>query len=83
MAFQASVEAEKWARKDEAVYAVSLRLGFQGELNNGMYLWMFEAMDSSGSALQLLVEYPSVGSRVQSGVFTMAGGWQSALVEKA
>ena len=31
----ASVEAEKWARKDEAVYAVSLRLGFQGELNNG------------------------------------------------
>ena len=27
--------ADKWARKDEAVYAVSLRLGFQGELNNG------------------------------------------------
>ena len=33
----ASVEAEKWARKDEADYAVSLshRLGFQGKLNNG------------------------------------------------
>ena len=37
MAFQASVEAEKWARKGEADYAVSLshRLGFRGELNSG------------------------------------------------
>ena len=37
MAFRASVEAEKWARKGEADYAVSLshRLGFRGELNNG------------------------------------------------
>ena len=25
----ASVEAEKWTRKDEAIYAVSLRLGFE------------------------------------------------------
>ena len=33
----ASVKAKKWARKDEADYAVSLtlRLGFRGELNNG------------------------------------------------
>ena len=32
-----SVKAEKWARKDEADYTVSLshRLGFQGKLNNG------------------------------------------------
>ena len=43
MAFQASVEAEKWARKDEADYAVSLshRLGFRGELNNGTSSCMF------------------------------------------
>ena len=42
MAFRASVEAEKWARKDEADYAVSLshRLGFLGELNNGTSLCM-------------------------------------------
>ena len=33
MAFSRSVEADKWTRKDEAVYAVSLRLSFQGELN--------------------------------------------------
>ena len=51
-----SVKAEKWARKDEAVYAVSLGVGFQGELNiwHLVYLCMFKAMDSSGSALQLL-----------------------------
>ena len=30
MVFSKSVEPEKWTRKDEAVYAVSLRLGFQG-----------------------------------------------------
>ena len=30
----ASVEAVKWARKDEVVYAVSLRLGFRAEQNN-------------------------------------------------
>ena len=37
MAFQLSVEAEKWARKDEVDNAVSLshRLGFLGEQNNG------------------------------------------------
>ena len=35
MVFRASVKAEKWARKDEAVYVVSLRLDIQGELNNG------------------------------------------------
>ena len=34
MVFRASVKAEKWARKDEAVYAVNLRLDIQGELNN-------------------------------------------------
>ena len=33
MVFSKSVEPEKWTTKDEAVYAVSLRLGFQGELN--------------------------------------------------
>ena len=27
--FSKSVEPEKWTRKDEAVYAVSLRLGFK------------------------------------------------------
>ena len=48
----------KWARKDEVVYAVSLRLGFQGELNNGI-MCMFEARDSSDMiALQLLTQYP-------------------------
>ena len=43
MAFRASVEAEKWARKDEADYAVSLshRLGFRGELNNGTLCILF------------------------------------------
>ena len=51
MVFRASVEPEKWARKDEAVYAVSLRLGFQGELNNGMYSCMSKAMDSSGDRI--------------------------------
>ena len=44
---------------------------------------LFEAMDSSDSALQLLTQYPSAGSRVWSGVCTMAEGWQSELVEKA
>ena len=44
---------------------------------------LFEAMDSSDSALQLLMQYLSAGSRVWSGVCTMAGEWQSALVEKA
>ena len=43
----------------------------------------FKTMDSSGSALQLLTQYPSAGSRVYSGVCTVAGEWQSALVEKA
>ena len=62
MAFRASVEAEKWARKDEADYAVSLshRLGFRGELNNGTSSGVsvrFEAMDSSDTALQLLTQY--------------------------
>ena len=33
MVFSKSVEADKWTRKDEAVYAVNLRLGFQGQLN--------------------------------------------------
>ena len=32
---------------------------------------LFEAMDSSDSALQLLTQYPSAGSRVWSGVCTM------------
>ena len=43
MVFRASVEAEKWARKDEADYAVSLshRLSFRGELNNGTSSCMF------------------------------------------
>ena len=67
MAFRASVEVDKWARKDEAVHAVSLRLGFQGELKYSTYSCMFEAMDeSSGSVIarQLLAQYPSAGSRV-------------------
>ena len=38
---------------------------------------MFEAMDSSGNALQLFTQYISAVSRVQSGVCTMAVGWQS------
>ena len=43
MAFRASVETEKWARKDEADYTVSLshRLGFRGEINNGTSSCMF------------------------------------------
>ena len=48
-----------------------------------VYAARLEAMDSRGSALQLSTQYPLAGSRVQSGVFTMAGEWQSALVEKA
>ena len=44
---------------------------------------LFEAVDSSDSALQLLAQYSSAGSRVKSGVCTMAGEWQNALVEKA
>ena len=36
MVFSKSVKADKWTRKDEAVYAVSLRLGFQGKLNIGI-----------------------------------------------
>ena len=48
----------------DAVYAVSVRLGFQGEVNNGMYSCMFKAMDSSGSTLQLPTQYLSAGSRV-------------------
>ena len=55
MGFRASVEAEKWARKDEADDAVRLshRLGFRGELNFFVYV-RFEAMDSTDSAIQLL-----------------------------
>ena len=37
-----------------------------------MYLYMFEAMDSSGGALQLLTQYPLAGSRVKNRVCTMA-----------
>ena len=32
------VKADKWTRKNEAVYAVSLRLGFEGELNIGIHV---------------------------------------------
>ena len=38
---------------------------------------MFEAMDYSGITFQLLTQYLSAGSTVQSGVCTMAVGWQS------
>ena len=73
MAFRASVEAEKWARKDEADYAVSLshRLGFRGELNNGTFSCMFglKPWTPVDSALQLLTQYSPrqvVESRVES-----------------
>ena len=74
MVFQASVEAEKWTRKDEAVYAVSLRLGCQGELNNG---WMFEAMAFSYSRS---IPRQVVESRVESVLWQEDG---RVLVEKA
>ena len=57
MAFRASVEAEKWARKDEADYAVSHSHSRQTQQWHFFMYVRFEAMNYSDSALQLLTQY--------------------------
>ena len=64
MVFRASVEAEKWARKDETNYEVSLRLSFRGELNNGtlcIRVCSVRSHDSSGIALNSATHAESLG----------------------
>ena len=63
------VKSEKWGKNDEADYAVSLslRLEFRHELNNGtlcICVCSVRSYGSSGSAFQLLMQFPSAGSRV-------------------
>ena len=61
------VKSEKWGKKDEADYAVILSLEFRRELNNGtlcICVCSVRSYGSSGSAFQLLMQFPSAGSRV-------------------
>ena len=81
-----SVEPEKWARKDEADYVVSLsqRLGFRGELNNAwhfVYSCMFASKPWTSLSYSRSIPRQVAECRMES-VLWQENGRASALVEK-